>query len=385
MFLLRDVPDFSVNQKSVNRTLLLNAILRLQPISQTQLSSELNLSKSTVSRLVSELLSSGVLREMGTSKSNKNGRNPLLIGLNPDYRRSLVVKIGVNYSILAIAEFSMELKYAEMFRTPESPESFIDYVVNFCRRNDNCNIDSVSVSIPGIVDKDFRHIIVTPNLGWRDLPFSEMLGSGVSGVVEKKIDVLLDNEANFAVIAEVVFGNRVQEGDKNIVYILFGEGIGTGLVINGQLYRGQWNTAGEFGHMIVKMSGRRCHCGNRGCWERYASIGQVSDRDYLLPDSDKPVKQVDNQRLKEYAEVVAIGIANIVNGLGPDLVIVGGTISAVWDRISGDVVRRVKEMSITDDAARVRVVPSSFSKYPAELYGAALWSFWDVFEGPVLV
>ena len=199
------------------------------------------------------------------------------------------------------------------------------------------------------------------------------------------LEISMDNEANFAVIAEMVFGKKINEDDRNVVFILFGEGIGTGLVINGQLYRGRWNTAGEFGHMIVEMNGKKCHCGNNGCWERYASISQITREGSSISGPKFPNIQLRPSTLVEYSTAVATGIANIVNGISPDVVIVGGSISKIWNEISQDVVRKVKEMSITPDAAKVRIELSSFSEYPAELYGAALWSFWDVFKGPVLL
>lgn len=389
MFLVRGTTVSSTNQKDVNRTLILNAILKSQPISQVQLTKDLKISKSTVSRIIFELMQSGMLKSVGVSKSSGNGRNPSLIALNPKYRKSLVIKMGVNYSIIAIANFSMSFEKMKTFRTKKNPKEFVDYVVNFVKKNilKKEEISSLSLSIPGIVDKSFKKIIIAPNLGWKDLPLAKMLEEKLDFFLDNPLKISMDNEANLAAIAEMIFGKKINEEDRNVVYILFGEGIGTGLVINGQLYRGRWNTAGEFGHMIVVMNGRKCHCGNKGCWERYASVSQTSQKEFSILGSkfskENPEKLLND--LEEYSTAVATGITNIVNGLSPDVVIVGGTISKIWDEISQDVVRKVREMSITPDAANVRIELSSFSKYPAELYGAALRSFWDVFEGPIII
>ncbi len=389
MFLIKGDTVSSANQKNVNRTLILNAILKSQPISQVQLTKDLKISKSTVSRMISDFTHSGMLQVVGTSKTPKNGRNPSLIALNPDYRKSLVVKIGVNYSLVAIANFSMTFGRVKTFRTKKSPKEFIDYIAKFVKENviKKEKVFSLSLSIPGIVDRNFENIIIAPNLGWEKLSLVKMLHERLDPFFDNPLKISMDNEANFAVIAEMMFGKKINENDRNVVFILFGEGIGTGLVINGQLYRGRWNTAGEFGHMIVEMDGKKCHCGNKGCWERYASISQISQERFSISGIKFLKEHPENlsNNLEEYSTAVATGIANIVNGLGPDVVIVGGTISKVWDEISQDVVRKVKSMSITPDAANVRIELSSFSEYPAELYGAALWSFWDVFEGPVII
>ena len=387
MFLVKGATVSSTNQKNVNRTLMLNAILKSQPISQVQLTKDLKISKSTVSRITFDLMQSGMLQTVGTSKSSKNGRNPSLISLNPNYRKSLVIKVGVNYSIIALANFSMSFEKVKTFKTKKKPEEFINYVIKFIKEYamDKERIFSLSLSIPGIVNKDFKKIIITPNLGWKDLPLAEMIKEKLNPLFDSSLKISMDNEANLAVIAEMMFGKKINEDDRNVIFILFGEGIGTGLVINGQLYRGRWNTAGEFGHMIVVMDGKKCHCGNKGCWERYASISQIAPKKFSISSSKLSDVQSGSSTLEKYSTAVATGIVNIVNGLSPDVVIVGGTVSTVWNEISQDVTRKVKEMSITPDAANVRIELSSFSEYPAELYGAALWSFWDVFEGPVVV
>lgn len=385
MLLVKGTTASSTNQRNVNRTLVLNAILKSQPVSQVQLTKDLKISKSTVSRIISDFMQSGMLRTFGTSKSPKSGRNPSLIALNPEYKKTLVIKVGVNYSIVAIANFSMTFEQVKIFKTKKDPEKFVEYIAKFVKKNVSERIHSFSLSIPGIVDKKFKRIIVAPNLGWEDLPLAEMFNKKLDLLFNDHLEISMDNEANFAVIAEMVFGKKINEDDRNVVFILFGEGIGTGLVINGQLYRGRWNTAGEFGHMIVEMNGKKCHCGNNGCWERYASISQITREGSSISGPKFPNIQLRPSTLVEYSTAVATGIANIVNGLSPDVVIVGGSISKIWDEISQDVVRKVKEMSITPDAAKVRIELSSFSEYPAELYGAALWSFWDVFKGPVLL
>ncbi|WP_036226434.1 ROK family transcriptional regulator [Mesoaciditoga lauensis] len=387
MFLVKGSTVSSANQKNVNRTLMLNAILRSQPISQVELTKTLKISKSTVSRITQELMQSGMLKNVGVSKTSKNGRNPSLIALNPEYRKSLVIKVGVNYSMIAIANFSMSFEKVTTFKTKKRPEDFIDYVIKFIKRHvtDKEKMFSVSLSIPGIVEKNFRKIVITPNLGWKDLPLAEMIEEKLDVLFDNPRKVSMDNEANLAVIAEMMFGKKINENDRNVIFILFGEGIGTGLVINGQLYRGRWNTAGEFGHMIVEMNGKKCHCGNRGCWERYASISQIAPQKFSISSSKLSDVQIGSSTLEKYSTAVATGIANIVNGISPDVVIVGGTISKIWNEISQDVIKKVKKMSITSDAAKVRIESSSFSKYPAELYGAAVLSFLGEFEGPIII
>ena len=123
--------------------------------------------------------------------------------------------------------------------------------------------DAVGIGAAGFVDAMRANILFAPNLAWRDEPLKKLIEDRVG------LPVVVENDANAAAWAEAILG--AGRGYEHVVLVAVGTGIGAGIVINGQLYRGQWGIAGEPGHYRVVPDGRPCGCGNRGCWEQYAS------------------------------------------------------------------------------------------------------------------
>lgn len=210
-------------------------------------------------------------------------------------------------------------------------------------------VETVGIGAAGWVDTDQAVVRFSPHLAWRQEPLKERL--------EQRIDLplIVDNDANAAAWAEYRFG--AGQGASVMVCITLGTGIGGGLVLNGQLFRGSYGMAGEWGHMIVVPGGQLCECGNRGCWEQYAS-GNALVRDAKeLISSGSPVVQglldavggVDEisgaaitqaavageplarELLADIGRWLGIGIANLAAALDPELIVVGGGVSAAGD------------------------------------------------------
>ena len=124
-------------------------------------------------------------------------------------------------------------------------------------------VDAVGLGVAGFVDEDRAHVVFAPNLGWRDEPVKKAVEDRLG------IPVVVENDANATVWAETRFG--AARGQGYVILLTIGTGIGCGIVIGGKLYRGRWGMGGEAGHYCVVPDGRVCGCGNRGCWEQYAS------------------------------------------------------------------------------------------------------------------
>src|SRR5690606_7661985 len=151
-------------------------------------------------------------------------------------------------------------------------------------------IVGIGIGVPGLIDKD-SSVLLAPNLGWKN--------SSIRKEIEAtfRIPVIVENEANAGAYGEKVFG--LGKDVDNLVYISAGIGIGTGIIIGGELYRGYNGFSGEFGHMTIQINGDECRCGNQGCWELYASeqflqekySDQVNNHEYLfenlLEDAEK--------------------------------------------------------------------------------------------------
>jgi glucokinase len=234
---------------------------------------------------------------------------------------------------------------------PAVEDVIADLVAGFARAYD---VAAVGVGAAGLVDATRSTVVFSPHLAWRDEPVREALMSRLG------LPVVVDNDANTAALAEARFGAGV--GHRYVLCVNLGTGIGGALVQDGRVYRGANGMAGEFGHMQVVPDGHRCQCGNRGCWEQYASGNALvrDARELVLADS--PVAH----RLRELAgpdaaaltgplvtdaardgdplaiELMAdmghwlgVGLANMTAALDPGRIVIGGGVSEAGDLLLG--------------------------------------------------
>ena len=171
------------------------------------------------------------------------------------------------------------------------------------------DVAAVGIGAAGFVDSTRSTLMFSPHLAWRDEPLREALMRRI------KVPVVVDNDANTAALAECRFGAGV--GHRYVLCITLGTGIGGAFVIDNRVFRGQNGMAGEFGHMQVVPDGHRCECGNRGCWEQYAS-GNALVRDA-------------RELLAEVGRWLGIGMADLAAALDPGMFVVGGGVSAAGD------------------------------------------------------
>jgi predicted NBD/HSP70 family sugar kinase len=198
------------------------------------------------------------------------------------------------------------------------------------------------------------------------------------------LPVELENAANACALAEVWFGQHT-EGVRNLIAVTVSEGIGGGVILNGQLVRGSTGVAGEFGHTTLVEDGLECRCGNRGCWEVYAS-NSAAVRYYTQasstgrggraaarpsgssPTFDDVLRLADqgdpraNEALDRMAHYIGAGTALLVTGLAPDVIVVVGEVTRVWDRVGLTIEKIIKARTFTH--ARTRIVPTDPSAQP---------------------
>jgi len=237
---------------------------------------------------------------------------------------------------------------------------------------DRLDIAGVGVGAPGPLDTDRGIVIVAPNLGWRDLPLRDRIADGTG------LTATLDNAANCATLGE--WWQGAARGGRVVIGLTIGTGIGGGIVLDGQIFHGASDVAAEFGHMTVDVTGRRCKCGNYGCLEAYASGPAIAARaveeleagtpsaipTYVDGDLTKVTAQTVYQAahdgdpfaldvVRETARFLGAGIANLVNVLNPDVVVVTGGVTKAGDRLFGplriDVARRAFKPAV--DACRI--------------------------------
>ena len=209
----------------------------------------------------------------------------------------------------------------------------------------------VGIGSPGPLDREQGIVLVTPNLGWKNFPLRQRVSDGLGG-----LPATLDNDANCAVFGEWWLG--AGRGSKHLVGLTIGTGIGGGIVIDGKLYHGVSDAAGEVGHTTIDSTGRRCKCGNYGCLEAYASGPNIAARavegveagaesklpSYVGGDLTKITAQTVYQAahdgddyalevVKETAKLLGAGVANLINIFNPDTVVIMGGVTLAGDRL----------------------------------------------------
>lgn len=251
------------------------------------------------------------------------------------------------------------------------------------------DVVSVGVGTPGSVNKDTGAIEFSNNLKFNNVPAKEMLEERL------KKPVYLENDANAAALGEAVAG--CGNGVKDFVAITLGTGVGSGIIINGKIHRGSNFCGGEMGHMVINVDGIPCNCGRKGCWEKYASatalvsqaveamqgnkaslLWQTCEGDLnkvegktifeALDMGDETAKQV----VDKYLYYVAIGLANVINALQPEIVCVGGGISGQGEKILEPIRQIVKAERYSVYAEKQATILRATLGNDAGIIGAAL-------------
>jgi glucokinase len=208
----------------------------------------------------------------------------------------------------------------------------------------------VGIGSPGPLDRAKGVVLITPNLGWQNFPLRDEVSSRVS------LPATLDNDANCATLGEWWLG--AARGANNVIGITIGTGIGGGIIIDGRLFHGASDVAGELGHTTIDSTGRRCKCGNYGCLEAYASGPAIADRarealagaeaSILIEMVDGQIDRITAQTVydaalrddalarevvRDTARFLGAGIANMLNMLNPNVVVVMGGVTAAGDAL----------------------------------------------------
>jgi predicted NBD/HSP70 family sugar kinase len=369
-----DLTNFQVatseTARDINRRIVLNLIRSQQPISRADLARHSGLQRSTVSVITEQLIEERWVME-GANGHAPRGRRPRFLHLNQERVGIIGVNIRPAITTVALADLDGHFVAQESLPTGQDAEAFITKLTPLLRkltrlRPEIC-CEGIGVSLPGRVDLASQRLVFAPNLGWKEVDLKTPLEKATGLPVE------LENAANACALAEIWFG-RHAEG--NLIAVTVSEGIGSGLILNHQLIRGSNGMAGEFGHVTIVEDGLECGCGNRGCWEVYAS-NSAAVRYYAQSASAvrngkagaKTVKNVPTfddvlrlaelgdpkatDAIKEMARYLGIGIAQLVTGLAPDLIVVVGEVTRVWNQISPVINETVKNRSFTGSATRI--------------------------------
>ena len=342
------------NGKSAGSIGKANQMLRLiraaQPISRVSIASRLAIDPSTVSENVKPLLACGILREESIFDRVERRRSRML-SFSVDTPHFVGVNLGVRHSQVGLTSLRGEITDEIDFETPSDPKKALDlareHLEAIVRREPDRRLGMIGVSVPGMTDSARQKLIFAPHLDWRDLDIARAFR------INDRVGVVVENDSTAASLYEARLKIRDTEDGllTNFILVRSGTGIGVGLVIAGQIYRGN-GIAGEFGHMTIVAGGKPCVCGNRGCWEKYASAASAASL-YLGDRPPAPGETVprfveivakanvgdirSKRTLEKIGEYLGIGIANVIMGIGIPRVIISGRLVYGWKFIEAPI------------------------------------------------
>ena len=374
--------DIATGNHSSLRYQNLAAILRLiytsRPISRVELSRITGLNKATVSSLVAELVESGFVRFIGEGRSERAGRREVLIDLARGKASAISVEIGVGSISVAAADFAGEILWRsdEEFDLSLSAARVIGKAVRRAAKalesaeSTNGPVAGISFAVPGAIDPDLGTVLFAPNLGWRNVQIFEKLRRSFSQ------PVFVENEASLAALGEHFFG--AASGFSEVLYISAGIGLGGGLVVGGEVYRGSSGIAGEFGHMTVDINGKQCACGKRGCWETianeaalFAEFRRLAPKTARLPKSPSEMIETillsarknekhGTEAVRSIATALAVGIDSLAKSFDPELIVLGGPISSLHQFLIPMIREELTRRPMFDLDHLPEIVPAAF-------------------------
>ncbi len=324
---------------------MLNFIREKEPISRAEISYETALQRSTVSLIVEELLKRGLIYEV--EGESTGGRPPSLLRLRAAGYMAIAVDLGTAHTTIAVADLVGRIIDRELFDTDPDAATNFHRIVSSVKKfvNIYANIEGIGVSVPGLVEPDTGTVIFIPHFKWRNWSLASDLREAT------KLPVTVDNDANAAALAELWLGRPEIRDVRDFILVLVEEGLGTGIIFDGQVYQGVAGAAGEFGHMTIgKGAPVACAAGTEECWEAFASeraaLARYRQRRADLANADMTFSRlIDNafdkdeaakDALIETARYLGLGISNLTKGLSPEAVILAGDIARAWPLIADE-------------------------------------------------
>jgi N-acetylglucosamine repressor len=344
--------------RDINEVIVLNIIRERQPISRVSIAEMTGLEEGTISRIIQRFLRQGLVYESGVGASTPaGGRKPRFLHINPTKRCAIGVDIGAIETLLALSDFNGHLQQLKRIPNTKHPQQFLltvaDEILSLIRiAKPYHEFGGVGVSLVGLLDIEEGVILEGQNLGWGE---NIEVGKILKSRLGRDVPIYFENGARLSALGELWFGSTHLSGFRDVVFVDVSEGVGTGIIINGQLYRGAQNGAGEFGHICIDPEGPKCSCGSRGCLEVFASdLATVerflkktrttgkSGRSADSPmDMGRIVEMARNghpralEAVKETAHYLGLGLAPIIYGLNPQAIVIGGKIAEVWPLVAG--------------------------------------------------
>lgn len=377
--------------REANLRLILNCLRVQGPLARVAIAASTGLSRTTVSSIVNDLLDEGLVREGDLLKASPSGgRRAMVVHFNASAAYLLGVDVERTHVIMLATDLSANViaSYSSPFDTDQGPEICLNQLTQLIWRFVAAHelpwdrVVGVGVGISGPMDATQRCLIAPPRMpGWDRFD--------IRGTLEQALDVpiIVDNDANMGALGESRFG--AGRGVENFAYSNISTGIGCGIVINGNIYRGSVGTAGELGHITINEAGALCDCGNRGCLETCASAQYIVQDaahgwarrglhqmiDFVIGDHqvrDRDVAHVVEAALagdpdcraaiEQSGDHIGTALAGLVNLLNPSLILLDGNVTRAGELFLTRVRTAIQARSLRAATAQIVVRPGELGE-----------------------
>ncbi len=369
--------------REINRQIALTLVGTHQPISRADLARLMDTNRANVTFLINELLEENLVREGAQGTEKVRGRKPTFLYLNPQKTFAIAIDVRASRTFMMMTDsIGKQIGEVVSFPTENVPERFVKSLSHRIKKlvEDNksgANCKGIGIVIPGMVDRQAGIVINAPALGWKNVNLLTPLQREF-----EETEIQLENSGKACALSQVWSTNGGgTTGQNDIVFVSVSDGLGVGIIINGELLRGKHNTAGEFGHVPLSIDGPPCSCGANGCWETYVSNLATLSRyfgrriafkepqaieisQFTIEDLIAVARQGDGKALaalNSTARYLGLGLASVINAIDPSEVYIGGEITEAWDLIEPQVREAIKERTLTKELGKtpIRIVPAT--------------------------
>jgi predicted NBD/HSP70 family sugar kinase len=387
--------------REINSRIVLNLVRAHQPISRADLARTMGVSRAAVTLIVNDLLKERLIVEGATGEAVR-GRKPTFLYIDSRRRAVIAADIRASETFVMLSDLlGTPLTGVVSFPTERDAKRLIatlatrikallaEYEIQTC--------EGIGVVVPGMVEHSSMRVLHAPTLGWQNVNLREPLSAATG------LPVQIENSGRACALAQMWALRGDSAATRDLVFVSVSDGIGVGVIMNGEVLRGRHNIAGEFGHVPLSLDGPRCSCGSNGCWEAYISNRATLARYFGRPvhavgpeDADRARFTVEDliararahdakavAAIEATARYLGLGLSSVINALDPARVYIGGEITRAWDLIEGTVRTALAERALTAAAATTEIRPVATNEYP-RLQGAAALVAAPAFAAPVV-
>lgn len=391
--------------RQINLSMVLKHLRLNEPISRAALAEITGLNPATITRLVRELIEHGLVREAGIH-SIRAGRPSILLQLDPDAGCMIGLAIEVKFGSIILTDFSAHILWRREINFGDCDEQ--EAILNKCARlvrqafskarEINQPVLGLGVSLPSLADESNSLLLFASNMAWRNAPVKEWLEK------EFNIPIYVNNKTNLSALAESYFGSARKS--EYMLYINISTGVGAAILLNQRLIAGASDLAGEVGHMTIDLDGPRCSCGSYGCWETYVNVLEVFRRveeaiflgkksrlkktiqdgfgRMTMPLMVEAARKGDGVALASFEETgfyLGVGLANLINLLNPQKVVLGGYVTQACEFLLPVIQKTVRERALHRSWEAAEIVVATYLN-DASLMGAVAAVFGQILSNP---